>query len=77
MQGLESGFGTAFDSTLSGLRGVVMKPADGFRQDGASGFAVGALQGVAGILVKPVTGEMDLVSKTSQGIEAASKKDSQ
>lgn len=34
-------------------------------------MALGALQGVAGLLVKPVTGAMDLVSKTSQGIEAS------
>jgi len=75
MQGLESGMSTAFDSTISGLRGVVTKPTEGYRQDGAKGFAMGSIQGVAGLLVKPVSGAMDLVSKTSQGIAAASKKE--
>lgn len=74
MQGLGSGIGSAVDSTISGIKGVIQKPAEGFRQDGASGFAMGAIQGVAGLFVKPVTGAMDLVSKTSQGIEAASSK---
>lgn len=69
--GIGSGFGSAIDSTLSGIKGVVAKPAEGFKQDGASGLAIGALQGVAGLLVKPATGVMDLVSKTSQGIESA------
>lgn len=72
MQGLGSGLGTALSSTISGVKGVVQKPAEGYRQDGASGFAIGALQGMAGLLVKPVTGAMDLVSRTSRGIEAAS-----
>lgn len=70
--GMRAGFGTAIDSTISGLTGIVQKPAEGYRQDGAAGFAFGALKGVAGLLVKPVAGALDIVSKTSQGIEAAS-----
>jgi len=40
-------------------------------------MALGALQGVAGLLVKPVAGAMDLVSKTSQGIEASASTEAQ
>ena len=63
--GIGSGLGTALDSTISGVKGVVQKPAEGYRQDGAAGFALGALKGVAGLLVKPVSGALDIVSKTS------------
>ena len=71
LHGMASGLGTVRDSTFSGIRGVVSKPMEGYRSSGASGMALGALQGVAGLLVKPVAGAMDLVSKTSQGIEAS------
>lgn len=43
MSGIGSGFGTALDSTISGIKGVVNKPAEGFKQDGAQGLAIGAL----------------------------------
>ena len=59
------------------MKGLVTKPAEGLRRDGASGLAIGTVQGIAGLVVKPVTGAIDLVSKTSQGIEAASTKDNQ
>ena len=60
---------SAVDSTISGVKGVFLRPREGFQRDGASGFALGAVQGIAGLFVKPVTGAMDLVTKTSQGIE--------
>ena len=41
--GIGSGFSTALDSTFSGIKGVVAKPAEGLKQDGASGLAIGAL----------------------------------
>ena len=72
MSGVSSGLGSVLDSTVSGVKGVVQKPAEGFRQDGASGLALGALKGIAGLVVKPVSGVMDAVSKASQGIEVAS-----
>jgi vacuolar protein sorting-associated protein 13A/C len=55
------------------LKGVVDKPNEGFMKSGAQGFFKGALQGAAGLFVKPITGAMDLVVKTSEGIENSSK----
>jgi len=77
LSGMSSGIGTALDSTLSGIKGVYQRPSEGYRTSGASGMAIGALQGVAGLFVKPVTGAMDLVSKTSQGIEASASNEAQ
>lgn len=29
--GISSGFGTAIDSTISGVKGIVQKPAEGYK----------------------------------------------
>lgn len=52
---------------------MVERPAEGFKNDGAVGFMKGMLTGTAGLFVKPIAGTMDLISKTSQGIENSSK----
>ena len=74
---MSSGLGTALESTVSGIKGVYQKPSEGYRSSGATGMAKGALLGVAGLFVKPVAGAMDLVSKTSQGIEAQASSEAQ
>ena len=48
-----------------------MKPVQGAKQDGVGGFFKGVGIGVAGAVVKPVSGVVDLVSKTNEGIESA------
>lgn len=65
IQGIEQGFGSALTSGWSGLKGVVEKPAEGFRNDGATGFMKGLVSGTAGLFVKPIAGTMDLITKTS------------
>ena len=47
-----------------------MKPVRGAQRDGASGFVKGVGVGIAGAVVKPVSGVVDLVSKTNEGIES-------
>jgi len=54
---------------FDGITGVVVKPVQGARKDGAKGFAKGIGQGVVGIVVKPVAGVFEAVSKTSEGIK--------
>jgi len=73
MQGIEQGVGSALSSGWSGLKGVIEKPNEGYRQEGTPGFFKGALKGAAGLFVKPLTGAMDLVTKTSEGISNANK----
>ncbi len=56
-------------SVISGVSGVVTKPVAGAQAGGIGGFFKGAGIGLAGLVTKPVSGVVDLVSKTSQGIE--------
>ena len=48
-----------------------MKPVEGAQRDGIGGFAKGVGGGFAGAVIKPVSGVVDLVSKTNEGIESA------
>ena len=52
---------------------MVEKPSEGFQRDGTVGLMKGVLAGAAGLFVKPIAGTMDLITKTSQGIENSSK----
>jgi len=54
---------------FDGITGIVVKPVQGARKDGAKGFAKGIGQGVVGVVVKPVAGVFEAVSKTSEGIK--------
>ena len=58
-----------FTSGWSGVKGVVDKPKEGFSREGSVGLMKGVLAGAAGLFVKPIAGTMDLITKTSQGIE--------
>lgn len=72
MSGIEKGIASGVSSSVSGVKGVFTKPIEGARRDGISGFFKGTLNGIAGLIVKPVAGAMDMISKTTQGIENAS-----
>jgi len=54
---------------FDGVTGIVVKPVQGVRKDGAKGFAKGLGQGIVGVAVKPVAGVFEAVSKTSEGIK--------
>jgi vacuolar protein sorting-associated protein 13A/C len=54
----------------TGVTGVVYLPADGYRQTGISGGALGILKGSLGVLAKPIAGLFDFGSKTAEGIKA-------
>jgi len=49
--------------------GIFTKPVEGMTKGGFSGFFKGALQGVTGVIVKPVTGVLDAASKAAEGIK--------
>jgi len=54
---------------FDGVTGIVVKPVQGVRKDGAKGFAKGLGKGLLGVAVKPVAGVFEAVSKTSEGIK--------
>lgn len=62
------GFGK---SLWSGVSGIVTQPIKGAKEEGFAGFGKGIGKGVLGTVVKPVSGVVDLVSKTTEGIESA------
>ena len=69
LDGIGKGFKGFGSSILSGVTGVAMKPYEGAKQEGFLGFAKGMGRGVTGLVTKPISGVVDVVSKTTQGIE--------
>ena len=67
------GFKSAINSIGSGVTGLVTKPMEGGDKGGILGFFKGAAQGVAGIVVKPISGTLDFISITSEGIKNTTK----
>ena len=51
------------------MTGLVVQPYRGYRKEGAKGFGIGVLKGLAGCIVKPTAGAMDMVTHTFQGIK--------
>ena len=49
---------------MSGVTGVFTKPISGAKSGGVGGFFAGAGKGIVGLVAKPVSGVVDLVSKT-------------
>lgn len=58
-----------FTGVGQGIVGVFMQPVQGAEKDGIEGFFKGTLKGLAGLVVKPVVGVMDMTSKTAEGIK--------
>jgi vacuolar protein sorting-associated protein 13A/C len=71
IDGLGKGLKGLGTSIWGGVTGIVMKPVQGAKRDGVGGFAKGVGLGLAGALVKPASGVVDLVAKTNEGIESA------
>ncbi len=46
-----------------------MQPIENAKKEGALGFFKGAAKGLAGLVIKPVTGIIDFASKTTEGIK--------
>ena len=53
------------------MTGIVTQPYKGAKKQGFVGFGKGLGRGVAGVVVKPTSGVVDLLSKTTEGIESA------
>jgi vacuolar protein sorting-associated protein 13A/C len=69
IQGLSKGGKAIFYGFKEGLTGVFLQPYQSAREGGALGFVKGTAKGLAGLVVKPVTGIIDFASKTTEGIK--------
>ena len=54
-----------------GVSGVVTKPVEGAREHGILGVPGGFLRAMLGVVVQPVSGVLDFVSLTVDGISAS------
>lgn len=55
-------------SVYSGVKGTVVMPFKGAREEGVKGFVKGAGKGTIGLVLKPISGLIDVVSVSSEGI---------
>ena len=67
--GLVKGFSSAGSSIWSGVSGVFTKPIEGAMDDGVGGFFKGVGKGAAGLVTKTISGTVDIVAKTTEGLD--------
>lgn len=70
--GVKQGSKSLFTSVKSGVVGLYKRPKEGLEEEGGIGLIKGTFSGLAGVLVKSVTGVIDAASMTVRGIKTAS-----
>jgi vacuolar protein sorting-associated protein 13A/C len=55
------------------MSGLVNKPLEGAREDGVLGMIKGGAKGVVGVFSKTISGGIDIIAKTSEGLDYQSK----
>lgn len=70
-QGLVTGARSFGHGIASGVKGLILDPARGAKNDGMSGFFRGVGSGLAGSILKPVAGALDLVGEPAAGIRSS------
>lgn len=68
IDGSALGVRVLFESTWSGITGLQMMPSKGYKQNGCSGLFVGIGKGFVGVFAKPLSGVIDSLSITFEGI---------
>lgn len=72
-QNFVDGFGYGANSLVQGLKGglfgVFTRPVIEARRRGLRGFGSGLYQSLAGLIFKPLSGGLDLVSKSAEGFK--------
>lgn len=71
LDGVGKGFAGFGKSLWGGISGIVAQPIKGAKEEGLAGFGKGVGKGLLGTVVKPISGVVDLVSKTTEGIESS------
>lgn len=69
VEGVGFGCQTAVDSLKSGLFGIISRPYIGLKREGGWGLVKGVYSGSVGVVLKPVSGALDLLSKSTEGIK--------
>ena len=69
LEGLEKGGKAVFYGFKQGITGVVTQPIEQTKKSGAIGLVKGVGKGLAGLIVKPVTGIVDFASQTTLGLK--------
>ncbi len=69
LQGLQQGGKAVLHGFKEGITGLFTQPYENARKEGLLGLVKGAGKGLAGLVIKPVTGVIDFASKTTEGIK--------
>jgi hypothetical protein len=69
VEGIGYGLSSMAGGIFYGVTDIVMKPIQGAKKDKWAGFGKGVLKGLAGVVAKPISGVLELVSKTTEGIK--------
>ena len=69
IEGIGYGISSMMSGLYYGVTDVVRKPLEGAKKENLKGFGKGMIQGLGGLVVKPVSGVVDLISKTTVGLK--------
>jgi len=69
VEGIGFGLTSMAGGIFHGVTDIITKPLEGAKKEGGKGFGKGLLKGFAGLIIKPVSGILELISKTSEGIK--------
>ncbi|RXH80093.1 hypothetical protein DVH24_041240 [Malus domestica] len=67
---LREGGGALAKGLFRGVTGILTKPLEGAKNSGVEGFVQGVGKGLIGAAAQPVSGVLDLLSKTTEGANA-------
>ncbi|KAK8572116.1 hypothetical protein V6N13_047731 [Hibiscus sabdariffa] len=67
---IREGGGALAKGLFRGVTGIVTKPLEGAKSSGVEGFVQGVGKGIIGAAAQPVSGVLDLLSKTTEGANA-------
>ena len=64
---MKHGLKSTVSGVASGIHGMYEQPIKGAKQGGVKGLMKGTAKGLGGIVVKPISGGLDFIMKTSEG----------
>ena len=67
---IREGGGALAKGLFRGVTGILTKPLEGAKSSGVEGFVQGVGKGIIGAAAQPVSGVLDLLSKTTEGANA-------
>ncbi|XP_062084056.1 uncharacterized protein LOC133790433 [Humulus lupulus] len=67
---IREGGGALAKGLFRGVTGILIKPLEGEKTSGVEGFVQGVGRGLIGAATQPVSGVLDLLSKTTEGANA-------